>query len=55
MYKFSDLTFDDFEFKGEKLSEHDGYVGSASGALKTYSLLLGIVLLIISIYGRRKK
>lgn len=39
MYKFSDLTFDDFEFKGEKLSEHDGYVGSASGGLKTYSLL----------------
>lgn len=39
MYKFKNMTFEDFYFGDEKLSDHGGYVGSSDGGLKTYSLL----------------
>ena len=39
MNKFEGLTFDDFIYKGKKLSNFGGYVGSTDSGLKTYSLL----------------
>lgn len=39
MNKFKGLTFDDFIYKGKKLSSFDGYVGSVDDGLKTYSVL----------------
>lgn len=39
MYKFSNQNFFDFSFNGSKLSDHGGYVGSADGGIKTYSVL----------------
>lgn len=39
MNKFEGLTFDDFIYKGKKLSDFGGYVGSADGGIKQYSLL----------------
>lgn len=39
MHKFTDLDFYDFTFNGRKLSDFGGYVGSADGGLKQYSLL----------------
>lgn len=39
MYKFKNMVFDDFAFNSKKLSEIGGYVGSANGGLKTYSVL----------------
>lgn len=39
MYNFKSLTFDDFIYNGKKLSSFGGYVGSADGGIKTYSLL----------------
>ena len=39
MRKFDNLSFDDFIYKDQKLSDFGGYVGSADGGLKTYPLL----------------
>ena len=39
MRKFTNLSFDDFIYKDQKLSDLGGYVGSADGGLKTYPLL----------------
>lgn len=39
MLTLNDINFMDFYFNGHFLSEFGGYVGSADGGLKTYSLL----------------
>ena len=39
MYKFQGQNFMDFVFRDKKLSDFGGFVGSADGGIKEYSVL----------------